>query len=92
MVELEFSLDPETGLPHFLDHGVTEEEVRQILAHPGMLLRGFRKSRLALGQTEAGRYLKVIYAPRRHGPGKFVITAYDLSKKERRAYRRQMWR
>ena len=33
-MELRFWLDAETGLPHIYDHGVTEEEVRQILGRP----------------------------------------------------------
>jgi uncharacterized DUF497 family protein len=92
MLELTFYIDPETGEPHIHNHAVTEEEVRQVLARPGMELQGTNKSRWALGQTEAGRYLKVIYSARRKGSGKFVITAYELQGKERRAYRRRMWR
>ena len=34
-MELRFWKDPETGLPHICDHGVTEEEVRQVLSRPG---------------------------------------------------------
>ena len=30
-MELRFWIDPETNLPHIFDHGVTEEEVRQVL-------------------------------------------------------------
>ena len=31
---LKFFSDPDTGQPHIHNHGVTEAEVRQILAHP----------------------------------------------------------
>lgn len=72
---LKFCIDPETGEPHIHNHGVTEAEVRQILAHPGLVLKGRNNSRLALGQTVDGRYLKVIYAPQRESRGMFVITA-----------------
>src|SRR5438876_6655841 len=34
-MELRFWSDPETGLPHIYDHGVSEEEVRQVLSRPG---------------------------------------------------------
>jgi hypothetical protein len=88
-MKIKFYIDPETGQPHVYSHGVTETEVRQVLRRPGLVLRGGRKSRLALGQTAAGRYLKVVYAPRRQGPGVFVVTAYELRGKELRAYRRR---
>jgi hypothetical protein len=39
---------------------------------------GTEGSRVALGQTEAGRYLKVIYVPDLTPGLVFVITAYDL--------------
>ena len=34
-MDLRFWDDLETGLPHIYEHGVTEEEVRQIMAQPG---------------------------------------------------------
>jgi uncharacterized DUF497 family protein len=54
-----------------------------------LVLKGGKKSRMALGQTAAGRYLKIIYAPRKTGKGIFVITAYELRGKELKAYRRR---
>jgi hypothetical protein len=46
-------------------------------------------SRIALGQTEAGRYLRVIYVPDPTPGSVFVITAYDLGEKARKALRRR---
>jgi hypothetical protein len=88
-MELRFYTDPETGQPHIYDHGVTEEEVRQILAGRGDDFRGTRKSRVRIGQTWSGRYLKVFYVPDKEGDGVFVVTAYDLKAKELKAYRRR---
>ena len=88
-MELKFFIDPETEQPHIFNHGVTEAEVREVLARPGLVLNGRENSRFALGQTEAGRYLKAVCAPRKDGPGLFVITAYELRGKELRAYRRR---
>ena len=34
-MELRFWTDAETGLPHNYDHGVTEDEVQQVLNRPG---------------------------------------------------------
>jgi uncharacterized DUF497 family protein len=86
---VKFFIDPEMGKPHIHNHGVSEAEVRQVLARPGLVLKGREDSRFALGQTEAGRFLKVVYAPRKEGQGIFVITAYELRGKELRAYRRR---
>ena len=44
-------------------------------------------SRMAIGQTRAGRYLRVIYVADAEAP--FVITAYELKGKPLTAYRRR---
>ena len=46
-------------------------------------------SRVALGRTAAGRYLRVIYVPDPEPDSVFVITAYDLGPKAKRALRRR---
>jgi len=91
-MELRFWNDPETGLPHLYDHGVTEEEVRQILSRPGEDFPGRDRSRIRLSQTDAGRYLQVVYVPDADGHGAFVVTAYDLTPKGRRAFRERQRR
>ena len=62
-MEVRYYRDPETGLPHIYDHGVTDAEVERILAHPGEDGPASGDSRQALGQTKAGRYLRVVYVP-----------------------------
>lgn len=91
-MELRCYHDPETGLPHISDHGVTEEEVRYVLRHAGEKRRGSGTSWVALGQTSAGRYLRVIYAPDPGAGSAFVMTAFDLTGKQLKAYRRQQRR
>jgi hypothetical protein len=91
-MDLRFWIDPETELPHIFNHGVTEEEVRQILSRTGEDFPGSDRSRIRLGQTEAGRYLQVVYVPDEIGDGLFVVTAYDLTPKARRAFRRRQRR
>ena len=91
-MEVRFYVDPETEQPHIYNHGVTEEEVRQVLEHPGEDRAGDEDSRVALGQTATGRYLKVIYS---RDPGEesvFVITAFDLIGKSLKAFRRRQRR
>jgi hypothetical protein len=91
-MDIRFHIDPETGQPHMFDHGVTEDEVRQVLRKPGEDRAGDEDSRVAIGKTAAGRYLKVIYVRDAVGPDVFVITAYDLTGKPLKAYRRRQRR
>jgi len=86
-MELRFWNDPETYLPHIYEHGVTEAEVRQVLSRHGEEFPGDDRSRIRLGQTDAGRYLQVVYVPDAVGDGAFVVTAYDLTPKAKRAFR-----
>ena len=87
-MKLRFWTDAETGLPHIYDHGVDEDEVRQVLAHPGLKRPGGGNSQSIMGQTSVGRYLKVVFVPDPDGDGGFVVTAYDLRGKGLKAYRR----
>jgi hypothetical protein len=91
-MEIRYYRDPETGLPHIEQHGVTEAEAEWILAHPGEDEPSSRGSRQALGQTREGRYLRVIYVPDEEGDGVFVVTAYPLAGKQLKAFRRRQRR
>jgi hypothetical protein len=88
-MEIRYYCDPDTGLPHIYGHGVTESEVQWILAHPVEDQACSDDSRQALGQTAAGRYLRVVYVPDEEGDGVFVVTAYALSGKQLKAFRRR---
>lgn len=85
---IRYYIDPATGQPHIHNHGVDETEVEEVLASPGEDRPGREGSRVAMGQTRAGRHLRVIYVPELGG--KFVITAYELKGKPLTAYRRRM--
>ena len=89
VVELRFFVDPSTGQPHIHGHAVTEAEVEDVLNRPIEDRPGAEGSRVALGQTEGGRYLKVIYVPDPAPGSLFVITAYDLGPKALKALRRR---
>jgi len=91
-MQIRFYQDPDSGLPHIYGHGVTEEEVRQVLRSSGEDLPGARDSRMKLGQTAAGRYLQVIYVPDEAAESVFVITAFELRRKAKTAYRRRQRR
>jgi hypothetical protein len=68
---------------------VNEDEVVDVLENPGEDREGREGSRIALGQTVSGRYLRVIYVADPEPNSVFVITAYDLTGKPLAAYRRR---
>ena len=84
-----FYIDHETGVPHIYNHDVCEDEVEEILNNPGEDRMGREGSRVAIGQTNNGRYLRVIYVHDVAADDIFVITAYDLRGKPLIAYRRR---
>jgi hypothetical protein len=88
-MKLRFYLDQPHGLPHIYRHDVTEAEVEEVLASPGEDRSGTEGARIAIGQTAAGRYLRVVYVPDPEPESLFVITAYTVEGKALEAYRRR---
>jgi hypothetical protein len=88
-MKIRFYLDPQTGLPQIYKHGVKESEVKQVLTRTGEDRPRREGSRVAIGQTQSGRYLRVIYVPDPEPNSVFVITAYELHGKPLIAYRRR---
>jgi hypothetical protein len=89
-MEVRFYIDPESELPHISNHDVQETEVVEVLESPLEDGSGVEGTRVAIGQTEAGRFLKVIYVPESEPESVFVITAYELGAKALKALRRRM--
>jgi hypothetical protein len=85
-MKIRFYIDPETRLPHIYNHNVEEEEVEDVLRKPGEDRPGKENSRIAIGKTQAGRYLRVIYVPDPEPDSVFVITAYELMGKPLKAH------
>ncbi|MSS72031.1 MAG: DUF4258 domain-containing protein [Candidatus Latescibacteria bacterium] len=88
-MNIRFYIDPETGQPHIYKHHVQENEVEDVLARPGEDRPGKEGSRIAIGQTRAGRHLRVIYVPDSEPDSVFVITAYELRGKPLLVYQRR---
>jgi hypothetical protein len=88
-MKIRFYIDPETGMTHIHRHGVSEDEAEDVLSNPGEDRPGKEGSRIAIGQTVGGRYLRVIYVPDPDPESVFVITAYELKGKPLAAYRRR---
>ena len=91
-MNIRYYVNKETGQPHPYRHGVAEHGVERVLARPGEDRPGRAGSRVAIGQTRAGRYLRVVYVPDPEPESVFVITAYELKGKPLTAYKRRMRR
>lgn len=88
-MNIRYYLDPETGLPHIYSHNVEEKEVEEVLSHSGEDRPGCEGSRVAIGRTSSGRYLRVIYVPDPTPNSIFIITTYELRGKPLIAYLRR---
>lgn len=88
-MKLRFYRDSRTGLPHIEGHGVAESEVEEVLSSPDEDRLGEEGARIALGQTGAGRYLRVVYVPDPEPDSVFVVTAYTLEGKALTAFKRR---
>jgi hypothetical protein len=60
-INVRFYLDPYLGYPHIYDHKIIEEEVEDVLNCPGEDRKGAEVSRVAIGATRVGRYIRAIY-------------------------------
>ena len=87
-----FYIDAVSGLPHIYNHDVDEAEVEEVLVNSDEDRPGKNDSRIAVGRTEAGRILRVIYVRDPQPDSVFVVTAYDLKGKPLVALRRRMRR
>jgi len=88
-MDVRYYIDPETGRPHIYRHGVVEQEVEDVLRRPMEDRPGREGSRVALGRSRTGRYLRIIYVPDPVPDSVFVITAYRLGPKALKALRRR---
>ncbi len=84
-----YYVDPASGLPHIYNHDVDETEVEDVLDRPGEDRPGREGSRVALGQSDAGRYLRVVYVPDPEPESVFVITAMEIGGEALAAYRKR---
>jgi hypothetical protein len=88
-MKIRYFIDAVTELPHIYNHDVSEEEVEEVLRQPGEDRPAREGSRIALGKTEDGRHLRVIYLADPGPQSVFVITAYELEGKPLVAYKRR---
>ena len=53
-MEVRFYLDPDSGEPHVLNHGISETEVIRILSHANEDLPAANGARMAIGENGSG--------------------------------------
>ena len=88
-MNIRYYIDPVTDLPHIYNHDVSEDEVEEVLLYPSEDRPGREGSRVAIGKTNSGRYIRVIYVPDPEPDSVFVITAYDLRGNALKAFKRR---
>jgi hypothetical protein len=84
---IEFEWDA-ANTAHIARHGITPREAEQAMVSDPVevrsAVRGAEFRTLRLGQTDAGRYLTLIYT--RRGGQIRIVTAYPMKGKHRRLY------
>jgi len=83
------SWDQETA-DHISNHSVSPEEVEEVLFNDTdlpFIMRGKEDKYLAYGKTVDGRFLLVVWASKYRKTK--IITARDMSKKERQFYKKR---
>ncbi len=85
-------MDQEVGEPHFVRHGLSEEDIGDVLAGPLEDRPGQEGARTALGRNREGRYIRVVYVPDPEPDSVFVITAYEIGPKAKLALLRRLRR
>ena len=91
-MNIRYNSDPDTGMPHIFQHGISESDVMDVLRDPIEARPGSNGSTVLIGRTFAGRILRVIVLFDEDGKGVFVITAYDVEGKPLSRLRRRMRR
>ncbi len=74
------------NIEHIADHGVEPAEAEAVLDNAKLIRKAGRGKYIAYGQTDSGRYLMVVYAPKEDNRVR-VITARDMIPREKRQFR-----
>jgi uncharacterized DUF497 family protein len=77
----------EQNIEHIANHGVEPYEAELVIARARLIRKTGRGKYVAYGQTDNGRYLMVVYAPKDQNRLR-VVTARDMTPNERRQVRK----
>lgn len=72
----------ELNIEHIAEHGVEPYEAEEVIDNNPLILRAGEGKYLAYGQTDAGRYLIVVFAPKSDRRVR-VVTARDMTQSEK---------
>ncbi|MBX3057679.1 MAG: BrnT family toxin [Anaerolineae bacterium] len=78
----------ENNIEHIANHGVEPYEAEEVVTGSLRMLKAGSDRYAAYGQTDNGRYLLVVFAPKSENRMR-VITARDLTAAEKRQLRRR---
>jgi len=71
------------NVEHISKHKVGINEVEEVCRFAGKTFKSYKGRLIILGKTQKGRLLTIVLAPEDKGKY-YVVTARDMSKKERR--------
>ena len=77
----------EQNIDHIANHGVEPYETEYVIANARLTRNVGQGKYIAYGQTDTGRYLMVIFAPKDKGRLR-VVTARDMTPVEKQNIRR----
>lgn len=76
---------------HIARHGVSPQEVEEAVEFPYWTFSGREGTTILLGRTYGGRCLTVVLAEStRHHRSWYVVTAREMTSKERRTFQRKV--
>ena len=79
-------------IAHIAIHDVDIDEVYEVWEGNRLMSRWEKNRRCVYGQTNSGRYLIIIVGCRRLSRKSWLITAREMSEREKKNYRRRMRR
>lgn len=87
MLIKEFEWDEGNVVHIELGHGVKPEEAEEVFASKPLYRKTKKSHYVAMGPTQEGRYLTVVFALKNNGVAR-VITGWDMDKAEIRYWRK----
>ncbi|MFC1496663.1 BrnT family toxin [Candidatus Margulisiibacteriota bacterium] len=76
------------NVEHIARHNVSIDEAEEVFIENPIIFRSRNNSYAAFGKNESGRYLPVIFTYKEKGVVR-IITARDMSEKEKKLYKRK---
>ncbi len=85
-MEVYFFWWDEENIEHIADHGAEPYEAEEVIDHAMLVRKVDQGKYIAFGQTDHGRYLIVVFAPKLNQRLR-VVTTRDMTAAEKRRFR-----